>query len=76
MFNERKFRAQVVLAGVTMGDVAKELNIDESTLYRKIKMNGAFTREEMAKLIKFLHMEKPIEIFFDEKLAETQVEGA
>ena len=69
MFNERYFKAEIVRNGLSMKEVARRLNIDESTLYRKIKNNGNFSREEINKLILLLHIEDPKSIFFFEKLA-------
>lgn len=69
MFDERRFRAQLVLADVTMKDLAAALDINESTLYRKIKQDGAFTRDEINIMIAFLKIEDPKEIFFADKLA-------
>lgn len=73
MFDERKFRAQLILVGVSMKGLAARLNINEATLYRKIKNDGSFTREEINIMIDFLHIENPKEIFFTDELAETQV---
>ena len=64
MFMEREFRAQIVRAGKTNKELANHLGIDESTLYRKIKAGGNFTREEINKMIIVLNIEKPEEIFF------------
>lgn len=69
MFKENEFRAQVVRAGKTNKELASYLGIDESTLYRKIKAEGNFTREEINKMIIFLNIEKPAEIFFAQELA-------
>ena len=69
MFNERYFKAEIVRNGLSMKEVARKLNIDESTLYRKIKNNGNFSREEINKLILLLHIEDPKSNFFSEKLA-------
>ena len=69
VFDERRFRAQLVLADVTMKDLAAALDINESTLYRKIKQDGAFTRDEINIMIAFLKIEDPKEIFFADKLA-------
>lgn len=71
MFNERKFRAAVVLAGLTMEQVAKKLDISVATLYRKIKRDGDFNRAEIQILGSLLPM-KAEEIFFEQELAKTQ----
>lgn len=69
MFDERKFRAQLVLAGITLKELASQLDINEATLYRKIKQDGAFTREEINKMIFILNISDPKDIFFTDKLA-------
>lgn len=69
MFDERRFRAQLVLADVTMKELAAKLNINESTLYRKVKQDGSFTRDEINQLITILNIEDPKQIFFAEELA-------
>lgn len=69
MFDERKFRAQLILADVSMRDLADILHINPATLYRKIQQDGSFTREEINTMIDVLHIEDPKEIFFAEQLA-------
>lgn len=69
MFRENEFRAQIVRAGKTNKELAGFLGIDESTLYRKIKADGNFTRDEINKMIKFLNIEDPEAIFFAGELA-------
>ena len=64
MFDKNKFKASIVAAGKTVHDVAVELGMNESTLYRKISNDGAFTRQEIQKLIEFLKIENPFDIFF------------
>ena len=75
MFDERKFRAQLVLADVSMKELAAKLGINEATLYRKVKQDGAFTRDEINRMIIILHISNPTEIFFADKLAQTQGEA-
>lgn len=69
MFDKNRFKAQLVLVGVTMRELAEKLEIDESTLYRKVNSDGSFTREEINKMIPILKIDSPMEIFFAEKLA-------
>lgn len=69
MFDEKRFRAQMILANVTMKELAKILEIDESTLYRKIKAGGTFSRKEINAMIPVLKIKEPMEIFFTEELA-------
>lgn len=69
MFDKRRFMAQLALKGVTLKELAKTLEIDESTLYRKINDDGRFTRKEMNNMIDFLEIEDPNNIFFANELA-------
>lgn len=71
MFDKRKFLAQMTLRDVTKKELADFLEINEATLYRKINNDGYFTRQEINKMIEFLRIDNPAEIFFAEKLAET-----
>ena len=54
MFDELAFRERMLEMGVTFSDIAKALNINESTVFRKISANGRFTRDEIMKLCKLL----------------------
>ncbi|MBE5996578.1 MAG: DUF739 domain-containing protein [Lachnospiraceae bacterium] len=69
MFNKNEFKAQIARSGKTIKETAKYLGINESTMYRKVQADGNFTREEINKLIEFLQIERPEEVFFAHKLA-------
>ncbi|MBF1153480.1 MAG: XRE family transcriptional regulator [[Eubacterium] sulci] len=69
MFDKRRFKAQIALKGKRLKDIAEVLEIKESTLYRKLKRDGDFTREEINTLIIYLEIERPEEIFFAKELA-------
>ena len=69
MFDKKKFKAQIILAGTTAKELAKNLGIDESTLYRKINADGNFTREEISKITEILNIDNPQDIFFADELA-------
>lgn len=71
MFDRKRFKAAMIMADVTSKDLAKALEINESTLYRKLNAGGEFTRKEINKLIEILNIEDPKEIFFASELAET-----
>ena len=69
MFNERKFNAQLVLAGITKEQLAEAIGINASTLHRKIATDGNFTRPEIIKMLKPMKIESAEqmnEIFFEE----------
>lgn len=69
MFNKSEFKAQVARSEKTYKEIAENLGIDESTLWRKIQNDGSFTRKEINKLIIILNIESPETIFFAEELA-------
>lgn len=69
MFDKNKFRAQMILVGITSKKLADELGINESTLYRKINANGNFTRDEISQLVSILKIDNPQDIFFANELA-------
>ena len=64
MFDKRRFMAQLALVGMTLRELAQKLNIDESTLYRKISDDGRFSRKEMNEIIQILDIADPTPIFF------------
>lgn len=62
--------------GISKKDFASQIGMDESTLYRKMQKNGSgFTIREASKMIEVLDLDnvKAADIFFNEKLADTQV---
>ena len=69
MFDERELRAQLVRKGVSVKELCQHLGIDESTFYRKIKADGAFTRKEINDIMDYLKIEDPMKIFFAEEHA-------
>lgn len=66
MFNEREFNAQLARKGIKKAELAEYLGMTYTNLYRKIKEDGNFTREQMAKIIDYLGIEDPTSIFFAE----------
>ncbi len=68
LFNKLKFKAAVVENGKTIADVAEYLEINESTLYRKINGTSEFNRDEIQNICIFLHLDSPVEIFFAENI--------
>lgn len=66
MFNEKEFNAQLARKGVKKQELAEYLGMTYTNLYRKIRDDGKFTREEMAKIINYLGIDDPTSIFFAE----------
>lgn len=66
MLNKNKLKAKVIENGLTMEKVAKELDINVTTLYRKINGTSDFTRSEMHKIKDLLNLsvKDAVDIFF------------
>lgn len=61
--NKNLYKAALAEKGYTQRELAKRLNMAESTLSRKIK-NDTFTLKEAEKIIKILEIKNPLNIFF------------
>ncbi|WP_029502532.1 helix-turn-helix domain-containing protein [Lachnoclostridium phytofermentans] len=75
MFDRLKFLGKIKECGKTVQEVASFLGINPATLYRKMNGESDFYREEIQKLKEFLNLKDPMEIFFAEKVTETQKAG-
>lgn len=64
MFKKDKFEEALRLSNVTKRELAQALGINESTLYRKIQNNGSFDRYEIDRMVEYLKIDNPTEIFF------------
>ena len=74
MFNKDLFKAQMLIAKVSIEDIATALGINVTTVYRKLADNGRFDRDEIAILVKVLKidtLELMNRIFFATELAES-----
>lgn len=63
MLNENALKAEIVRNGMTQKELAKYLNMSESTFIRKMK-NNTFGTEEAEKMIDRLNIADPVSIFF------------
>ncbi len=72
MFDEQKFRAAAILSGLSMDQIANQLGINSTTLYRKLKRNGDFSRSEIQILRSLFTVKNTDSIFFADNLAEMQ----
>ena len=70
MFNRNKFRGRVIAEGYTLVYIAAKLDINPTTLNRKMSGESDFTREEIQKLRAILRLtaEETDEIFFADEL--------
>lgn len=69
MFDKNRFKAALALRGMTLKDLAAALNLNESTVYRKINADGDFSRSEINHMIIILGIDDPKDIFFADELA-------
>lgn len=69
--NSLEFKIAQIRAGVTKEDIAKALNVNIATIYRKINGDSDFTLTELKELKKILNLsnEDVDRIFFSEQLA-------
>lgn len=71
MINVSKLKGKIVEKGMNQQQFAKYINIDRSTLYRKMANDSSFTVEEANKIVEVLDLtpEEALAIFFVQKLA-------
>ena len=60
--DKRQFRATLAINDYTQSRLAKEMNMSESTMVRKVK-NDSFTLEEAKKMASILHIPNLGEFF-------------
>ena len=77
MFNKERFRDRISSLGLSIGEVANLLGINEATLYRKMNGTTEFSRTEIQLLRSVLRLsvDDAEAIFFAQELAKTQVES-
>ena len=63
MLDVKALKAKMVLCGYTNETLSKELGMSKKTLNARFK-SGDFGTKEIEILIKKLHIENPMEIFF------------
>lgn len=63
MLNENALKAEIVRNGLTQKEVAKYLQMSESTFIRKMK-NNTFGTDEAQKMIDRLNIADPVRVFF------------
>lgn len=71
MFDLSEYRAAMARMGLTQKNVASALNINETTLWRKLRRGGDFTRSEINILIDLLHIEDVEAVFFAPEVTKT-----
>ncbi len=72
MVNINKLKGKIVESGLTVGELAQAINIDKTTLYRRMGENGdRFLIKEVNAICKKLNLtkEEAIAIFFNNDVA-------
>lgn len=67
MVNTDKLRGIIAESRKSQKDVATFCGMSEKTFYRKMKQ-GIFGSDEIEKMINYLNIENPVEIFFAQKV--------
>lgn len=68
MTNELELKAECVRKQISLSELAAKIGVDYSTLYRKLKGESEFSRNELQiiRSVLYLTNERFIEIFFSE----------
>lgn len=69
LINVKKLKAIFVERGKTQKDIARMLNISDNTMTNKLK-KGILNSDEIYKLIDYLDIDNPVEIFFAEEVTQ------
>ncbi|EEB35712.1 hypothetical protein ANHYDRO_01378 [Anaerococcus hydrogenalis DSM 7454] len=69
LINVKKLKAIFVEKGKTQKDIARMLNISDNTMTNKLK-KGILNSNEIYKLIDYLDIDNPVEIFFAEEVTQ------
>ena len=67
MLNKNALKAEIVRNGLTQKEVSARLGICEKTFISRMK-KGVFGTDEVAVLIKILHITNPVDIFFADEV--------
>lgn len=63
MVETRKLRGIIAMNNYSQAEIAREIGISPKTFYEKMK-KGVFRSDEISAMIRVLHIENPVEIFF------------
>lgn len=56
-------------AGLSVGQMCKELKMSRSAFYRKTRGISEFTQGEIEKICEILSLDSPVEVFFAKKVS-------
>ena len=63
--DKEKLEKEMKERGVSKEKMCQELGISRSAFYRKCRGMSQFTLEEIKAIVKILHLESPVDIFFN-----------
>lgn len=64
-----KLEYEMKSKGVTVEELCKAIGMSKAAYYRKLNGRTEFTRGEIQKMIDFLNLEDPMDIFFTPKVS-------
>lgn len=62
--NKALLEYKMKLSGKNISDMCAMLEISRSAFYRKCNGKSEFTQSEISKIVKYLNLDSPVEIFF------------
>jgi len=62
--NTALLKYEMERAGVSVDDMCEKVGISRAAFYRKCNGTSEFKQGEIQKIVKILHLESPVEIFF------------
>lgn len=62
--NKALLEYKMKLNGKNISDMCKVLGISRSAFYRKCNGTSEFTQSEISKIVQYLNLDSPVEIFF------------
>ena len=74
MVDTNRLKGVIVQNGKTQGDVAERIGITPKTFYAKMK-KGVFGSDEIEKMIDFLNIDDPMQIFFAKNVTSKVTRG-
>ena len=67
--NKERLEKEMKEKGVSKERMCQELGISRSAIYRKCRGISQFTLEDIQAVVKILHLESPMGIFFDHEVS-------
>lgn len=67
--NRYKLELEMKKKGITINKMCQHLGISRSAFYRKCRGISEFTQGEIQKIVEYLQLDSPVEIFFEKKVS-------